>query len=233
MLRFSSWRGVFLTLALLGLLMLVTVFFGLRETLPEETRRTGRIGETVATFHTLVHDRVFVGYALAAGLAFGALFSYISGSPFVLENIYGVSPQSFGWFFGANALGLVTATQLGARVVHRVGSRRVLATGLLMSAAGGLLVLAAVVARTGLLGILPGLFLTVSSIGLIVPNATALALADYRATAGSASALLGLAQYIIGAVAAPFVGIGGSHAALPMGVVIAIMGTGALLRSSC
>ncbi len=226
-LLFTSWRGIFVLLTVVGAVMLTAVTFGLPESLPVERRRTGGLSASVAPFRRLAADRVFVGYALAMGLAFGAMFAYISGSPFVLEDIYGVSPQMFGLFFGVNALGIVMVSQVGVRLIERVGSRLLLATGLGTAVTGGLLLLAVVTLGGGLAVILPALFLVVASIGLTSPNATALAMADHPDIAGSASALLGLTQFIIGALVAPLVGIAGNATAVPMAVVIASLTVGA------
>lgn len=222
-LRFTSWRGVFVILALIGAILLVASALGLAESLPPERRRSGGVRNTLATFRALSRDRVFVGYALSSGLAFAAMFTYISGSPFVLENIFGVSPQAFGLFFGTNALGIVLLGQVGGRLVGRVGSRRLLVIGLGIALTGGLLLLVTVIFGLGLAGILPGLFLVASSIGLVGPNATALALEDHAHQAGSASALLGLLSYVVGAAAAPLAGIGGTSTAAPMAVIIALL----------
>jgi DHA1 family bicyclomycin/chloramphenicol resistance-like MFS transporter len=159
-------------------------------------------------------------YSLASGLAMAAMFAYIAGSPFVIENLYGVSPQRFSLIFGTNAFGIVVLSQIGARLVARAGARRLLAAGLGVSLLGSLLLLASVMLGAGLAGILPAFFLIVASIGLIGPNATALALADHPQTAGSASALIGVMQYIFGAVVAPLVGLGGMATAMPLAVVI-------------
>jgi DHA1 family bicyclomycin/chloramphenicol resistance-like MFS transporter len=186
-------------------------------------RRSRGIRTTLTTFRGLVADRIFVGYALSLGLTMGATFTYVAGAPFVLEGIYGVSPQVFGLLFGTNALGIMLMGQLGGRLVGRVRSRRLLVAGLSEALAGSLLLLAAVSLGLGLAGVLPGFLLVVSSIGLISPNATALALADHAHQAGSASALLGLLYYLVGAAVAPLAGSGGTHTAVPMAVVIALL----------
>jgi DHA1 family bicyclomycin/chloramphenicol resistance-like MFS transporter len=183
----------------------------------------------LSTFRRLLTDRSFVGYALAGGLAFAGMFSYISGSPFVLQGIYGVSPQGFSIFFGTNALGLVVAGQINGRLVGRVPVRRLLALGLIGTASGGMALLAVVLLGAGLVGILPALFLVVASLGFVFPNATTLALAGHPRTAGSASALLGVLQYAVGAVAAPLAGLSTRLSALPMAVVIAAMSLSALI----
>jgi MFS transporter, DHA1 family, multidrug resistance protein len=229
MLRFTTWRGVFVLLTVIGVGLFLLAALGLRESLPEEQRHTGGIVETLRTFRALLTDRIFVGYALASGLAFAAMFAYISGSPFVLQRIYGVSPQTFSVIFGTNALGIVVASQISGRLAGRVRPRKLLAIGLRYSVVGGLLLLGVVLLGVGLVGVLLGLFLVVSSIGLIAPNATALAMAEHRRRAGSASALVGVMQYIAGAAVAPLAGVGGAGTALPMAVIMAFLPLGALL----
>src|SRR6266702_6980044 len=109
LLRFTSWRGVFIILAIIGTLLLLSAATSLGETLPPERRQSGGIRITLATFYRLLTNRSFIGYALPCGLAFAAMFAYISGSPFVLQTSYGISPQLFSIIFGTNAFGLVTA----------------------------------------------------------------------------------------------------------------------------
>ncbi|GLY82347.1 multidrug effflux MFS transporter [Actinoallomurus iriomotensis] len=220
-LRFTDWRGVFGVLALLGLLMTVSML-GLRETLPAEQRHTGGLRAAVRTFGELCADRIFMGYALAGGFAFAAMFAYISGSPFVVQNIYGLSPQDYSLIFAVNSLGIVAFGQVSGLLVGRVRLITLLHAGLLVSLAGGVLLLVAVFGGLGLPVVLPALFLVVSAIGLTLPNSTALALTGRPANvAGSASALFGLLQYVVGAVAAPLVGLAGGHSAAPMAIVIA------------
>jgi len=216
LLRFTSWRGVFIVLAIIGTLLLLAAATGLRT--------------TITTFGKLLSDSSFVGYALSCGLAFAAMFAYISGSPFVLQDIYGLSPQLFSVMFAVNAAGLVVAGQINGRLVGRVPPIRLLTTGLIATATGGTALLSVVtIGGIGLVGILPSLFVVVSSLGLVLPNATALALSDYPRTAGSASALLGVLQSAIGAAVAPLVGAFGTRTALPMSVVIATLSVSALV----
>lgn len=228
LLRVTSWRGLFVVIAAVGAALTVAALLWLRETLPREDRHTGGLRSTLRTFAGLGRDRAFAGYALAGGLAFAAMFAYISGSPFVIEEIYGLSPQAFSLVFAVNALGLVVAGQAGGLLAGRVRLRVLLTAGLAMSLAGGATLLAAVLAGLGLPGVLPALFLVVAAIGLVMPNATALALTGRPPrVAGSASALLGLAQFVIGGAAAPLVGVAGAHTAVPMAVVIAALAAAA------
>ncbi len=229
LLRFTSWRGVFIVLAIVVTLVLLAAATGLAESLPPDRRQSGELRTTLATFRRLLVDRAFVGYALSCGLAFAAMFSYISGSPFVIQDIYGLSPQAFSLIFGTNALGIGIVGQISGRLVGRVSPRRLLAGGLTATAVGGAALLLMVIGHAGLVGILPALFVMVASIGMVLPNATALALADHPRTAGSASALLGVLQFAIGAAAAPLVGVAGPGTALPMALVIALLGISALM----
>jgi DHA1 family bicyclomycin/chloramphenicol resistance-like MFS transporter len=222
LLAFTSWRGIFVALALIGLLLLAGAF-SLGETLPAAHRQRGGIAASLRAFRDLLADRRFVGYALSSGFAFAAAITYISVSPFILQNIYGVSTQLLGIVFGVNALGIVILAQVNGRLVGRVPPQTLLAWGLSLIALAGVGLLLAVLGGVGLIGVLPALFLLVSSLGLIVPNAMALALSNTQA-AGSASGLLGVLQFSIGAVAAPLVGIGGSATAVPMAAFIAGFG---------
>jgi DHA1 family bicyclomycin/chloramphenicol resistance-like MFS transporter len=181
----------------------------------------------------LLRDRTFRGHALTSGLTFGALFAYISGSSFVLQGIYGLSPQLYSLAFAMNGLGLIAASQVNARVVERVGPRRLLrrAIACVMTSAVVLLVVV-LVGDLPVWAILAPMLAIVSSLAFVLPNATALALADHAGVAGTASALLGVIQFIVGAIAAPFVGAAGPDTAVPMGVVMVVLAAGALVAQA-
>lgn len=228
LLRVTSWHGIFVTLALAAVLLFAASALGLGETLPVSQRQRGGITTTLSAFRELLLNRRFVGYALSCGFAFTACIIYISVSPFVLQNIYGISPQLLGIIFGINALGIVIMAQVNARLVGRVPSQHLLSYGYAMIALGGVALLVVVLSGIGLIGILPAFFILTSSLGLIMPNATTLAMANTRA-AGSAAALLGVLQLAIGAVVAPLVGLGGSASALPMAASIAAFALATLL----
>ena len=229
LLRVTSWRGLFVTLSAIGLVLLVASATGLRETLQAERRRRESWRHAARPFVRVLGDRAFVGYALVLSAAFGEMFSYIAGSSYVLQDIYGVSPQLYGGIFGLNALGLTACGQINAVLVGRVSPRRLLTFGVVMSAAAGFCLLAIVlVGGTGLRGILPCLFVMVSGAGFILPNATALALRDHPLDAGAASALLGGLSLLTGAVVAPLVGVSGSESAVPMAALMACFGAGGI-----
>jgi MFS transporter, DHA1 family, multidrug resistance protein len=233
MLAATSWRGIFLATAVTGLGLLALTGAGLRETLPVARRRPGGIRATGAAFGRLLGDRVFLGYALAVGLTSGAILAYVSGSTFVLQDIYGASPQVFGLAFGTNAVGLVAASQLNGRLVGRTGPRPLLRAGLLTTATSGLVLLAAVsTGALGVWGVLVPLFGLMSGVGFVMPNAMALALAEHAEITGSGSALLGLFQFGLGAASAPLVGLAGRGTAVPMGLTIAGFTLAALVATA-
>jgi len=232
LIRVAPWQGVFVALAAYGALVLLGAAFGLPETLPATARGRGSLRRTGRALGELLGDRRFVGYALASGLLFAAMFSYISGSPFVLQHVYGLSPQQFALAFGANALGIMALGQLSGLLVRRVPPRRLLLAGLLLAVAGGSTLLATTVASLGLPTVLPGLFAVVSSVGLVMPNATALAMSGRPEMAGGASAVIGVLQFALGAAAAPLVGTAGTTSAVPMAALMCALTVAALLAFS-
>ncbi|GHF32719.1 Bcr/CflA family drug resistance efflux transporter [Streptomyces mashuensis] len=222
-LRVTDWRGVFVVLTVIGVLLTLLVHRRLEETLPPERRQPGGLGPALRTMGGLLTDRVFTGYMLAGGFAFAALFAYISASPFVVQDIYGASPQTFSLLFGLNSVGLVLAGQInGKLLVGRVSLDKALATGLtvITLAAAALLVMTSGVAgKAGLAAVSAGLFVLMSAMGLSMPNASAQALMRSKNAAGSASALLGTSTFLLGAIASSFVGLGGEGTAVPMATV--------------
>ena len=231
LLKVTVWQGLFMVLAAVGAALLAAVFFGLPESLPASARRAASVGDTLHTFRRLATDRQFLGYALAGGLSFAAMFAYISGSPFVVEQVYRLSPQDFSFMFGINALGLILLGQLNGRLAGRVRTIVLLRAGLVQCAVGGLGLLVVTLLELGFWPTAVCLWFVVASIGLVTPNATALALADHGGNAGTASAFLGVTQFLIGGLVAPLTGPrGGSLLAetLPMALMVAGMGVAAL-----
>ena len=222
-LRVTDWRGVFVVLTVVGALLAVLVWVRLPETLPAADRHTGGVGDALHSMRRLLADLPFTGYMLTGGFAFAALFAYISASPFVIQEIYGASPQTFSLLFGVNSVGLVVVGQINGKVlVGRVGLDRVLGVGLLIvtAAAVALLLMATgVFGEVGLVPVAAALFVLMSAMGLTLPNAQSLALLRTRHSAGSASALLGTSSFLIGAIASPLVGMAGEDTAVPMAVV--------------
>jgi DHA1 family bicyclomycin/chloramphenicol resistance-like MFS transporter len=225
-----GWRAIFWLLSGFGLLCVLMVAFGLPETLPAEQRARSGLSQALEVYWRLLLDRRFVGYALTGGCFSAGMFAYISGSPFVFIELYGIAPQRYGWIFGANAFGLVLASQLNRWLLERFRGETILGATLVVAAAAGLLL--ALVAATGfggLAGLLVPLFVFVASVGLVGPNTAAAAMAPYGRVAGSASALMGVLQFVVGAGAGALVGLLSNGTALPMAGVIAACGVAALL----
>ncbi len=229
LLRLTTWQGVFVVLCVVGILFFVTILLRLPETLPKERRSKSGIKGTLLTFRILLGNRKFMGYALSQGFVTAAMFAYISGSSFVLQNIFGVSPQIYSLIFAMNGLGIILTGQLAGRLAGRLGEEKLLVSGLLLSTFGGLLLLVTILVGGGLLPILICLFAVVSSVGLVGTTSFSLAMQDQGETAGSASALLGLLPLLLGGCVAPLVGLGGGETALPMAIVIAAAGTCSIL----
>lgn len=222
-LRVTDWRGVFVVLTVIGLLLAGLVWARLPETLPVEARHVGGVGEALRSMRALLADLPFAGYMLTGGFAFAALFAYISASPFVIQEIYGASPQTFSLLFGVNSVGLVAVGQVnGKLLVGRVSLEKVLGVGLAIvtvAAAALLLMSLGAFGEVGLAPVAAALFVLMSAMGLALPNAQSLALLRTKRAAGSASALLGTSSFLVGAVASPLVGVAGEDTAVPMAVV--------------
>lgn len=218
-LRISTWHGIFVALGVLATLLTILLAARLPETLPVERRTAGGLGSTVRLAKPLFRDRSYVGYTVALGLAFAALFTYLANSPFVLEDGYGLSPTTFSLLFGLNAVGLTALSQANARLLNRFSTR-----SLLIASQCGQTVAGLVLAGSALAGSLPGtaggLFLLVGTIGMIQPNATALALETHADRAGTAAAVMGGIQPVVAAVLAPLAGLGAIGTGVPMAVLI-------------
>ena len=222
-LRVTDWRGVFVVLTFVGMALAVLVWTRLPETLAPADRHAGGTAEALRGMRALLADLPFTGYMLTGGFSFAALFAYISASPFVVQEIYGATPQTFSLLFGINSVGLVAVGQInGKLLVGRVSMDKVLGAGLavvVLAATALLLMATGAFGEVGLVPVAAGLFVLMSAMGVTLPNAQTLALMRTRHSAGSASALLGTSSFLIGAVASPLVGIAGEHTAVPMAVV--------------
>lgn len=217
LLRVSGWRAIFGTLAAFGALTLAAVLAWLPETLPPAARRPGlrlQVGP-------VLRAPGFLAHVLAVSCAQGAMFAYISGASFAYITLYGVSAQSFGWFFGANAAGLVASSQANRRLLVRKAPARVLRAALLVAIGAGLaLVATTATGAGGLWGVAAPLFVFLSSLGFIVPNATALALEHQVGQVGAASAVLGTVMYAVSACGSWAVSAAHDGSARPMALTV-------------
>ncbi|MCT2584700.1 multidrug effflux MFS transporter [Actinophytocola gossypii] len=207
----GSWRGVFAVLAALGVALMLVAVFLLKETLPPERRRTGALRPVLATYRSLMADREFVVLALVAALGMSALFSYVSGSSFVLQDHYGLDQQEFGLVFAVGAVAIIGASQLNVVLLNRLTPAGIVLRALTAAVVSGLVLVALTTTGAGgLLGFVVPLFFLLGAVGFVLPNAPALALSRHGEAAGTAAALLGAAQFGLGAAIAPLVGVLGN-----------------------
>jgi DHA1 family bicyclomycin/chloramphenicol resistance-like MFS transporter len=225
-----GWRSVFWLLAAYGVAWLTIVIFFLPESLPVERRQRQHVGAVLAVYVRLLRDRVYLAYVVTGGMIFSGLLAYISGSPFVFIELFDVPPEQYGLFFGMNAIGIITASQINRWLASRHDAERIVRFVLPIAMTAGLVLLAdAYTGLGGFPGILVPLFCFIACHGFIMPNTTALAMAPHGSVAGSASALLGTLQFVLGATAGALVGVFGNGTAVPFAAVIAGCGVAAFL----
>ncbi len=223
-LQVAGWQSIFLILTVYGLLCLLAVTWHIPESNQAPTESI-RLGDIAQTYGRLLSHRRFMGYALAGGVAQAGLFAYISGSSFVFIEVFELTPTAFGWLFGANAFGLILASQINRRALERYPAQRVLKRALSAYCLSGLVLLIVTLSDTGgLIGFVVPLWLCISSLGFSFPNSTAAAMAPFGDRAGTASALLGTLQFGIAGIAATFSGYWYDGTAIPMTTIIAICG---------
>jgi DHA1 family bicyclomycin/chloramphenicol resistance-like MFS transporter len=224
-----GWRAIFWTLAGFGLACLTAVVLVLGESLPSERRTAGGLSDALRVYAQLLSDRAFMRFNLSGALAIAGMFAYIFGSPFVFMQIHGVRPDRYGWLFGLNALGLIGASQLNRMALGRVAGASILSRALYVTAAAGLaLLIEAWTGAGGLPALLLPLFVYIASLGFVLPNVTAAALAPQGRNAGSASAMLGTVQFGAGAVVGMLLGALGDGTAVPMAALVAACGLSSL-----
>ena len=230
LLRVMSWRGLFVVLTVIGLALFISVLTGLPESLPRERRSSAGVGTLLRGLLALTRDPRFMGFAISSALSFAGFFAYLAGSSFVYQGVYGVSPAMFSLLFAVNAIGMLGASELNHRLLARFTPRQVLAAALIVNAVVGVIVLAVLlVGDLPLWALAAPLFALVASMGLIIPDSTALALSLHPDTAGKASAYFGTLRLGLGALATPLVGLGGGMEGVSMGLVIAGAGLLALV----
>jgi DHA1 family bicyclomycin/chloramphenicol resistance-like MFS transporter len=227
-----GWRAVFWVLATYATICLVVVGLFLGESLPPDRRLAHPVGAVLGVYARLLRDRVFIGYALSGALVFAGLLSYISGSPAVFIEQFHVSPERYGLYFGTNAFGIIAASQVNRWLAGRVDVRAIVRTVLTVSMASGLVLLFdAYSGFGGFAGILVPLWCFIACHGFILPNTTALAMAPHGQVAGSASALLGTLQFVLGAAAGSLVSGFANDTAVPMSAVVAGCAASAFLTN--
>lgn len=223
LLRFVSWRGLFVVAAGLGGCVFTAVVAALPETLPDERRSARGLRTVGRAMAGLSRDGGFLGYTLAGALTSMAFYAYIAGSSFVFQDVYGVSPTAYGLLFGLNAAGMLAGAAANDLLLTRHTPRRLLTVTLAVAAMASAATLVALASpNLGVWAVVVPLLTTVGMFGLVWPNSTALALTQRPDVAGSAAAYNGFLRLGLGALATPLVGLGGSVSGLSMGLAIAV-----------
>uniref|UniRef100_UPI003FA7E6F4 multidrug effflux MFS transporter n=1 Tax=Rhodococcus sp. H36-A4 TaxID=3004353 RepID=UPI003FA7E6F4 len=222
----GSWRWVFGVLAVLGVALLVLAVFSLRESLPPERRRSRGIMPVVRTYGGLLRDGQFVVLVLVAALAMSALFAYVAGSSFVLQEQFELDEQQFAVVFALGAIALIGASQLNVILLAHFTPVRIVISALSAGVfAAAVMTVLAVADIGGIFGFLIPLWFVLGAVGFVMPNAPALALSRHGEAAGTAAALLGAAQFGSGAIVAPVVGVLGNDA---VAVSVTMVGVSAI-----
>ncbi|MDT5192427.1 MAG: transporter, family, multidrug resistance protein [Mycobacterium sp.] len=225
----ASWHWVFAVLVVLAGLLLLLAVLALPETLPQSHRRPLKVKGILATYGELLRDMRFVVLVLVAALSMSGLFAYIAGASFVLQNRYGLDQQEFALVFGAGAVALIGATQFNVVLLRRFTPATIVVWALVASSLfGAAFVGLAAAGVGGLPAFVVPVWAILAAMGLVIPNAPALALSRHSEASGTSAALLGAAQFGLGAAVAPLVGVlGNDELALAVvmttGVVIALL----------
>ncbi len=219
----GAWQWIFWFLAGFAVLCIALVLGLLEESHPP-SRRSASLGAALAGFAPVARDLRFLGPALVFLSAFGMFFAYLAASPFLFIQYYGIAPEAFGLYFAANAIGFISVSQANRRLVLRHGPRRVLGWGVWSLAAGAAALLAAAFADAPFWVVFALILLTIASVGLIAPNASAVAMEPFGRYAGGASSLLGATQSLFGVLTSIAVGWISAPGAIPMAGVMAACG---------
>ncbi len=229
LLEFTSWRGLFVALAALGIALFVAALT-LGETLQVDRRQTGGLRTTARGVRTVLRDRGFLLPALVGAVGVCGMFVYIAMASFVLQSTYGLSAQQFSFVFGANAVAILLVGRLSASLVGRVGALALLTAGVVVAFVAAVVLLVGVLVSGSVWALLVPLLVLVACTGVLLPNSTALALEGQAARAGAASAVFGLLQFAIGAAVPPLASIGGVTAVVMASTILGTATVAALIR---
>jgi DHA1 family bicyclomycin/chloramphenicol resistance-like MFS transporter len=226
---FLGWRAIFWVLAMVGVIAFVAAWLRLPETLRPEYRQPLVLSSILKRFGELVRHRAFMGYAFTSTFQFAALMSFLSGSPFVFIEKYGIAPRAYGLIFGGMIVFMTLGSLLNAKFVPVFGAGRILRYAVIVPAVVGptALVLGLIEARYGTIGLWPFLACfapQIATISLIGPNSMAVALQRYPHMAGTASSLMGVMQFGIGAIFGAIVGQSLNGTIAPMTTAMGIAG---------
>ncbi|GAB21141.1 putative drug resistance transporter [Gordonia polyisoprenivorans NBRC 16320 = JCM 10675] len=216
-----GWRGILGVVLAISVVMLVSIACVITETLPRDRRLVRRRADHPGSTREL-RRLGFLGYSGTFAFSFAVMMAYISASPFVYQDMMGLSSGVYGLAFGVNAAGLMAVSALAARLVATRAVRGLVAVGIsvMSTATIGFALLVVTGAPPAWLAV--PLFVMVSSLGLVFGNATALAMSSVGTNAGAASAVLGALQFGLGALVSPLVSVAGPDTAGPLAIVMLV-----------
>lgn len=217
---YTSWVGVFIFTGFVGIYLTTIVMWKIEETLPVEKRVESNFVELLKNYKTLLLNRTFMGYSLIAGILYGGVFAYIAASPFVFQNIYGVSPQVFSIIFAINGISIMLGAQVVKQLAGRIAENTILKIGMSLNFITSILLVIVVFSHGPLFMLIISLFILNLSMGIIGPISFRLAMESQGHIAGTASALLGILPFLLGSITSPLVGIAGEYSAMPLGIII-------------
>jgi len=207
--KFFGWEAIFLIIAALGVACLFIVHIRLPET--RGPNKAVRMRRSLPIYIDVLRDPEFLRYSLTGGIAQSGLFAYITASPLVFIDHFGLSPEAYSWLFGLNAIGIIGLAQLNGWLVKHRSSRKILNKSLPVLGIISVALIFSAVFNWGFWGVLIPLFLYISTLGMVFPNAMAGALAGQAERAGSASAMTGALQFFIAGLISALVSILGSY----------------------
>ncbi|MGO1599929.1 multidrug effflux MFS transporter [Brachybacterium sp.] len=220
---FGQWREIFLVIAAMSLISLLGVLFLIPESLPVSRRHSGGFRTFLRNVRTLLRRRIFVAYMLVNAFSAFALMAYVSASSFVVQEMLGFTSSEYSVSFAINSMGMMTMSLLSARLTRTIHPRKLIRVGLIVvSLASFALLIGSLFLDTPAWIVLPAFFFTVAPQGMIFGNGGALAANQAREFAGTGSAMLGLGFSFSASLAAPLVGIAGTHSSLPMAIAMVV-----------
>lgn len=219
LLSFATWHTIFHVLMIIGFLLVLLIALRLKETLPLEKRIPSSIGTSVKTMGSLLKDRSFMGYALTVGFIHGGSFAYVSGTPFVYQDIYGVSPQVFSILFGINGLAIISGSFIIGRFGGIIHEKSLLRIAVITAMIATAVLLTMTMIHGPLATLVISIFIYMITIGMVLTSTFTLAMEKQGHRAGSASALLGMLPLLLGSIVSPLVGIN-ETTAVPMGAIM-------------
>lgn len=219
LLPFAGWQTIFLFLSLIGLLIVMIVSVNLKETLPEEKRIQSSGLATVRTMGGLFKARPFIGYAVTVGFVHGGSFAYVSGTPFIYQDIYGVSPQVFSILFGINGIAIIIGSFIVGRLGGIVHEKTLLKTAVITAVSATFILLIVAVIEGPLALIVIFIFIYMTTMGMTLTSSFTLGMSEQGHRAGSASAVLGMLPLLLGAAFSPLAGVN-EASAVPMALVL-------------